>query len=700
MKSGRAKQISVVIAGLALLAPPAAPQSSSDDFANKSIEELMNVDVTTVSRKEQKLAKVPAAVYVITKEMIERSGAQNIPDLLRMAPGVHVAQVEADRWAISIRGFDASYSNKLLVLIDGRTVYTPTFSGVYWDQIDIPLDTIERIEVVRGSGGSVWGANAVNGVINIITEDSKTTQGGRVEAGGGSAEAESFAGHYGANIAGWGTYRVFGDYRNYNGLPAQFYGGSPDGWDMAHGGFRIDGRLSSKDQLMVDADGYDSNGGSLLAFAGKATLGAVAAPISNDGFHVLARWTHAQSDTSESTLQFYENEYHRDDTGVLEHSNTADLDFQNHTRLGTRNDLVWGAGYRFTDDGASMSMPADQALATEGLVATLTPKNLGYSLFSGFVQDEFALSSTVSFTVGSKLEHNAFTGFEFEPTARLAWTPGEKTTVWAAVSRSLRQPSRVETGLLVDLAPVALAPGVQLSTDLEPNRAIQAETVNTYEAGYRWMPVSRLSFDITSFYSDYRHLYVEDPGPLSINMTQTSLTLNIPSTYSADGSARNYGTEFAATANVLARWRVSGSYAWFGERAKTNLTDTLTPALAPLLGAQGAASLYEDLTVQGGTLPIYGTTPENSFSVQSYFDVTRKWSFNQAAYYVGPLTEPNVPAYVRLDANCSYKLSKHLLATLAGQNLLDPRHLEFAGPSQLISTEPERSIFGKLTWSF
>lgn len=697
----RLRHIVLVTAGIFAVASPARTQTaSSDDFADKSIEELMNVDVTTASRKEQKLSKVPAAVYVITEDAIQRSGATNIPDLLRMVPGVQVAQVEANRWAVSVRGFNSSYSNKLLVLVDGRTVYTPSFSGVYWDQLDIPLDTIERIEVVRGSGGAVWGANAVDGVINIITKAAKDTEGVQVQTGGGSQEHEDFEARVGQKLGTWGSYRLFGDYRDFEGFTSPLYAGRPDGWKMAHGGFRLDARLTAKDQFSIDGDGFETSGGELLGFASSPDAGVLTRPLDNDGFHVLARWTHTHSDNSESSLQIYDSEYNRTDTGLLETSNTVDVDFQNRTQIGSRNDIVWGAGYRFTSDGATSILSENQALLTGGMYVSLNPANMQFSLFSGFVQDEITLSKSVSLTAGTKVEHNAFSGPEVEPTLRILWTPTNKATVWAAASRSVRQPSRIETAIAVDFVPLPLAPGVDLYTHIAPNPNIASETAMTYEAGYRVIPASRISVDLATFYTDYRDLHVDNPGSLTVTQAPSGYLLNIPATFGATGSARNFGSEIVVTTNVMSRWKLAGNYSWLNDRGNLGLRGNLPQQLSAFMPVSAAAALTDSLSVSAGSSLIAGSTPNNAFSVQSYFDLTRKWNFDQSVYFVGALSDARVPAYTRVDLHTSYKVSTHLQGSIVGQNLLEPRHLEFSEPSQFASTEPERSIFGKLTWSF
>jgi iron complex outermembrane recepter protein len=398
-----------------LLGPTAANAQShvgpSTDLAEASLEDLMNTQVTSVSRKEQKLSKVAAAIYVITQEDIRRSGATTIPDLLRMVPGLDVAQVDANSWAISSRGFNDPRANKLLVLIDGRTVYDPTFSGVYWDQQSVPLEDVERIEVIRGPGATVWGANAVNGVINIITKSSKATQGGLVTAGGGSSEAHELV-QYGGKAGRNGTYRIFGSYDNYNNHVNKADQSADDAWHLTHGGFRSDWDLTPRDTLTAEADiiaGRERQVLTTFISLYPPLAATFDNPIRPGGGDILGRWTHTFSGRSDMALQVYYNGINRTDYGARELSNTFDLDFQHHLAIGSRQDVVWGFEYRHTSDSI-----------LQGYAISFNPSSLSQNLTSAFVQDEIRLADSVSLTLGSKIEHNIYTGFEAEPSGRLA----------------------------------------------------------------------------------------------------------------------------------------------------------------------------------------------------------------------------------------------------------------------------------------
>src|SRR5580704_10973446 len=371
--------------------PPAA------DVANMTLEDLMNVQVTSVSKNEQKLSQTGAAIYVISQEDIRRSGATNIPDLLRQAPGVDVAQIDANTYAISIRGFNDRLADKVLVMIDGRTVYTPTISGVYWDQQDVPLEDIDRIEVIRGPGGTVWGANAVNGVINIITKNAGETKGGLVRTGGGSQNTASGLVQYGGEIGQSGAYRVFENYSNTGNLTLPGGQGAADGWHMFHTGFRSDWTLSPHDTMTVQGDFMQTGEGQTISVVFANALPLMRTfndSVATGAGNFLARWNHTLSNGSTMSLQVYYDRYNRFDEGVHEGLGTFDFDFQHHLRIGSRHDIVWGVGYRSTSDNH-----------TAGYGKTYVPLSQANSLFSVFAQDQIRIAEALSLTIGTKLEH-------------------------------------------------------------------------------------------------------------------------------------------------------------------------------------------------------------------------------------------------------------------------------------------------------
>ena len=487
---------------------PAQPQEQPAlDLTDMRLEDLMNVKVTSVSKREQKLSRTAAAAFVITSEDIRRSGATNIPDLLRMAPGVDVAQIHASAWAISIRGFNSRYSNKVLVLIDGRTVYTPSFSGVFWEHLDMPLEDIERIEVIRGPGATVWGENAVNGVISIITKSAKDTKGGRVSAATGSQLKAQGSVEVGGSVGRNAAYRLSGSAFSIGdsagaGFPAN------DHWRRVHGGSRLDWDISGRDSLMLQGD----------MFANQANQtrrsGYIPTPFDQifnqtsdaAGGDVLARWNHTLAGGSQTSLQTYFDTYRRTDLGVPEIMRTFDLDFQDHVAPGERHDIVWGLGYRVYTSALS-----------PGYNVEFSPPSATNSFLSGFLQDEIRFTDSLWLTLGCKLEHNPYNGFQPEPSLRLLWTPpASRYTLWASASEAVRQPSRADTAIGTDLERLPAGPDAVEVFRLYGNPKIRHEEAYDYELGYRSELLKTLSLDVATFLSFYHDLQTIEPQPVKI----------------------------------------------------------------------------------------------------------------------------------------------------------------------------------------
>jgi len=650
----------------------AQPQSSPPpDLADASLEDLMNIEVTSVSRKEQKLSNTAAAVYVINQETIRRSGATNIPDLLRMVPGVDVAQIDANTWAISIRGFNDRYANKVLVLVDGRTVYTPTTSGVYWDQLDVPLEDIERVEVTRGPGGTVWGANAVNGVINIITKSAKATQGALVSTGGGSQGAARGLAQYGGEIGQSGTFRVFGDYLNQGNLTASDgYSPAADGWHMLHGGFRSDWTLSPSDSLTVQGDLLETGEGQTInvVFANQLPLeetfnDAVAVGSGN----LLARWNHTLAGGSNTSLQVYFDREDRHDEGVHEGLNTLDVDFQHHLRLGSRHDIVWGAGYRVTADNHA-----------DGYGKAYVPLSRTNNLYSAFVQDEIALTDTLRFTLGSKFEHNAYTGFAYEPSAKLLWQPAPRQTVWVSASRAIVQTSREEADLIVDEYTLPAQGGGFGVAQVLGNPDAKAEILYDFETGYRVQVNKGFSLDIAAFSSYYHDLADVLPGDPFFTQDEGPPHWILPLVFQYVARAHTYGAEADVDWKVSRRWRISPGLSAIHLTSSNN---------------EGGLEVPED----------EDNTPEFQAQVRSSLDLAKNIDWDAAIYHVGRLRDGGdgaVPAFNRVDSRLAWRVGKSTELSVVGQNLLTPLHAEFHNAFEVRRTLVERSVFGKITWRF
>jgi len=653
--------------GIALLMAIPSRAQTANSLAAKSIEELMNIQVTSASKKEQKLSEVAAAIFVITPEEIRRSGALNIPDLLRMVPGLDVGQINASTWAISARGFNLQFANKLLVLIDGRAVYTPLFGGVYWDTVDVPLEDIERIEVIRGPGGTVWGANAVNGVINIITKSAGETQGGLVTGGGGSHTRGFGTAQYGGKINEDNTYRVFAKYASNDHFPDLNGQDGNDSWHMLHGGFRMDSKLSSKDSLMTQGDIYKGNEASIIVHStffppDNMNMNALA-PV--QGGNVLTRWTHTFSSRIDTTLQFYFDRYDRDGPEAEESRDTIDFDFQNHIRLGARQDLIWGAGYRHTHDETIGTI--DQAFV---------PANNAGELFNVFVQDQITLApDRVTLYVGSKFANDYFTGFDVEPSVRLAWTPTNHRTFWAAVSRANRTPTLRDVGLSAVLAAL---PG-PAEVILLGNPKMKSEHVIAYEAGYRAEPNKRVSIDVGAFFNSYKGLESVEPSPSFFDSTSVPPLLVHPILLDNQLDGTTAGVEASVNWKVTRRWTLSPGYSFLEMNLHTDPTSQDTVSVADT----------------------EGSNPSHQAQLRSHLELPRGISWDANAYFVGALPAQFAPSYTRLDTQVSWRVAERVELSLVGQNLLRDRHQEFSDFLQSINSSLiKRSAYAKFTWQF
>jgi iron complex outermembrane recepter protein len=667
----RTRRVAMLLAILAV-AVPAWPQQKPGDFTDRSLEDLMNMQVTSVSKKEEKLSRAAAAIFVITQEDIHRSGATNIPDLLRMVPGMQVAQINSSTWAISARGFDMQYQNKLLVLIDGRTVYSPVFSGVFWDAQEIPLETIERIEVIRGPGATVWGANAVNGVINIITKSAHDTKGALITSGGGTHDQGFGTAIYGGRIGNAGDYRVFASGLNEGHYPGPGGLSEQDDWDAFRGGFRADAALSSKDSFTLEGDVYegtDSEMDSVPISISPPVTGILDLRNHFSGWDVLSRWNHTVSARSETSLQIYFDRTGRGDTTFGFGLNTFDMDFQNHLSWGDRQDLVWGLGYRLTSDENDTT-----------LRIAFNPANRMTQLFSSFVQDEITIRpGSLYATLGVKLEHDDYNGFGWEPSARLVWNIGERNMLWTAVSRALRTPSRSDTAIRVNYAALPGPNNLPLLVSLFGHADAQDESLIAYEAGYRNQLTSRTSLDFTVFYSDYNKLVSVEPGASFLEADPAPLHLVVPSYFGNLVFGETHGAELSANWRLASRWTLSPGYAFL------------------------AMHLHRDAASQDTTTiaETQGSVPTHQAQLRSHVDLPWRLQWDTSAYFVGRLSAQSVPSYTRLDTNLTWQPFERFSIKLVGQNLLRDRHEEFNGADQTtLSSLIKRSAYIQLTERF
>ncbi|MDB6025205.1 MAG: ligand-gated TonB-dependent outer rane channel [Verrucomicrobiales bacterium] len=635
---------------------------SVDELKMLSLEQLMNIDVISVAKHPQKMAVAPAAISVITQDDIQRSGATSIPEALRMAPGFDVARIDGHRYAVNARGFNNEYANKLLVLMDGRSIYTPLFSGVFWDQQDMLMEDIDRIEAIRGPGGTLWGANAVNGVINIISKSAKDTQGTLISGGGGTEERWFGSVRYGAK-AGENTYlRVYGKTFDRDDLAG---GDLAKGWQHNQGGFRLDWSPSDDNAVTFQGDIYSGTASEtdLLPLPSPLALSqAQNKKIDYHGGNVLSRWTHTWSEEAQSQLQCYVDRIDRD-TLTDDKRTTGDLDFQHRFAAGERQQFIVGAGYRVSSDDTE-----------PGNIVNFTPVSRTTQLFSTFAQDEIKLvPEQLSFTLGTKLEHNDFTGFELQPSARLAWTPNARNILWTSVSRATRTPSRLDNDVNTRAATV---PG-PVAIRAAGNPDMDSEELIAYELGYRTELHQRVTLDTAVFYNDYDKLSSQEFGAFNPATTPPTQTL-----FTGNGlRGETYGVELSLRWKPTAWWTLRPSYTFLEMQlhTKPGSTDSTTEKLTE------------------------GRSPHHQASVLSSMTFARKWDFDVWVRYVDNLSSLSISSYVTTDVRVAWRPTKHLELAVVGQNLLQPRHPEFFEQTFGVAGRPaevERSVYGKITWRF
>jgi len=650
---------------MALLAAMVAPvcAQKNGDYLDMSLEDLLHMDITSAARKEQRLKETAASVFVITSEDIRRSGVTILPEALRLAPGVQVARIDANKWAISTRGFNNQFANMLLVMIDGRTVYSPTISGVYWDAQDVMLEDIDRIEVIRGPGAAMWGANAVNGIINIITRNARETQGGLLVAGAGNEERGYAALRYGLQL-GKGVFgRAYMKYadRDSSWLPA-LEREAGDQWHDVRGGFRIDGDASVSDSWTFQGDIYDSTGNQTANYWLDPTDPANApyAPyyidplvedrIDSSGWNLLGRWNRQLDDHSSVVLQIYLDHTRRAEEFSTQVQDTLDVDFQHRFSPLPGHDLIWGLAYRHNHDDFRNTF-----------MASMHPDSQRSNLYSFFLQDEIELfSEEWRLILGSKFEHNDYTGLEIQPTARLLWLVNPHATLWGAVSRAVRTPSRVERS--ADIV-FQVVPGTPLSPPLVihgyGNDRFDSERLLAVEVGLRYQPLDTLFADLVFYHIPY---------------------LAFDNNLVGDSQ----GLELAVEWQPLEWWRLQFGYSY-------HHIDT---------------RLHADSSFLGSIAPNGLSTPRHQASLRSFMDLGNDLSLDLWFYYNGDIERPAylreqpVPAYTSLNLRLAWRPHDKLELSLVGRDLLERRHLEFVGESYLLPTEIERSVHGQVRWRF
>ncbi len=617
--------------------PAQEAQELTAELKRLSLEELARVDVTSVSRRAEPLFGAPAAVTVVTGEEVRRSGATTLPDALRLATGMQVGRFDSRTYAVSARGFNISTANKLQVLIDGRSVYSPLFAGVLWDVPDVLLEDLDRIEVIRGPGATLWGANAVNGVVNVITKSARDTQGSLLSAGGGSEEQAFAAARHGGRAGERLFYRLYGKYAYRDALALAQGGSADDPLRRAQGGFHLRWERGAEDVAIFQGDLY---------------RGLIGHPVQLDteisGGNLLGRWERTLAGGSQVRVGLYWDRSHRDSPRVFEERrDTADLDLQHRVALGRRHDVVWGAGYRTSRDRVEDSP-----------VLGWDPNRRTISVLNLFAQDEVTLlPDRLRLTVGAKLEEHESTGLEAQPNVRLAWTPDDRRTVWASVARAVRSPSRLDEDLRIFSGPVLVLRG---------SRDFEAEELLAYEAGWRQLLGERAKLDAAVFHHEYDELRSQEPTPGS----------GLPIVLANRLEGRVRGVELEVDFDLTPTWRWRAGAAWLDKELR------LEPGSGD--STRGRSE---------------GHDPDVHGFVRTGLDLPGGVELDGTLRYVDDLPTLAVPSYLELDLRLGWRPRAGLELELVGRNLLDGSHLEFA-PAGGLREEVERGAYARATLRF
>lgn len=653
---------------VALVVASGAMAASNQDPTLLSLEELMNIEVSSAAKRPQRLSDAATAIYAIGREEIRRSGATSLPELLRTVPGVQVSRIDGSRYAVSIRGFSSRYSGKLLILQDGRTLYSPLFSGTYWEAQDVLLEDVERIEVIRGSGGTLWGANAVNGVINIITRQAKDTQGTFAELRGGSLEAGAAVRH-GVALEGGGFARAYAKVDRHDPLLTAAGDDAHDAWKQKRAGFRVDLAPSATDAVTVQGDVFeaDSQQSALVMPAPLVPSSFLPDSARSTGANLLVRWEHELGPRESWHLQAYVDRTRQADVVQQHRIDTLDLEWQHRLPLAENHDLTWGLGLRRVKQQLDGSYTAD-----------MVPDRQSQLLYSGFVQDEIRLSEDVQLTLGTKLEHNEYTGLETQPSARILWRATPTDNVWAAVSRSVATPAMASTAAFahVNLQPVPMLGNAVIG--VRGNPGLISEVMNSLEVGYRGQFGPGFNLDVAAFYNRYDDLVTREMGALEFVPYPV-----LPMLFDNLMDGRTYGVELAANWQVTPRWRLHGSYSW------------LKMDLKAKPGGSGVAGFASE-----GSSPRQMVKLHSLHNLAHNLELDASLNFSSALTFGTPLSGVTVvPSQTRLDLRLGWRPSPKVEVNLIGRNLLKKQHAEYVADDVRASEVP-RSVLAQVKWTF
>ncbi len=647
-------------------------QQPDADLTNLSLDSLTSMQITSVARKEQRLTEAAGAVFVITSDDIRRSGLSNIAELLRTVPGLDVAQIDANEWAITTRGFNERNSDRTLFLLDGRTLNAPLSSGVTWDLIQLPLEDIERIEVIRGPGATLWGANAMDGVVNIITKDARNTQSTVITGTVQKQSEDVTTVRYGGTAGSLGHYRVYGELLRGPATELSAGNREPDFWYHVHTGFRGDWTLRSGASLRIEADAFRGQSGETAS--GEVTIAnPIGAPkashMNSEGGDISVRWSKAIGHLDSTIFSYFAVQNRSEPEEITDDLATADIEIDQNYQLNRRHDLSWGANVRnnFETDNGSLSL-------------SFSPPSRNLPLFGAYFQDEISLlPDKVKFTAGGKLEHSYYSGFVLLPNARLIWIANKHTDFWTSVARAAASPSRADTDVRYNEA-LESTPGGLVLVSLFGSSVLAPEVVTAYEFGARYKPQPRISFDTAAFYNHYSNFHTNEPGTPYIESGYGGLPPHLvqPVYVRNNISGISRGIEILMDSAPSHFWKLSASY--------TGMLISIHPS-----------PNSKDIQSAGDSS---GSTPRHQLQIHSNFNLGHKIELDSAAYYVAKLAEGNIPAYTRFDVRAGWKPSTNLELSVGGRNLLQAHHQEF-GASELVQDEPiSRSAYVKATWSF
>lgn len=637
---GRARDVGAALALLAFSIGAASAQPLPQDLGNLSLEDLGNVVVTSVSKNPEPLSDAPAAIYVISHDDIIRSGATSLPEILRLAPNLDVMQLSPSNYIVTARGLSGNqtaqnFPNKLLVLIDGRSVYSPLFSGIGWDAQYVLPENVERIEVISGPGGVLWGANAVNGVINIITRKSADTQGGLVEFGIGSHE-NSAAVEYSGKLGQHAYYRFYAHDFHQRSFDDSTGKNAHDGWSAPQAGFRVDWQASGANFITLQGDVLDGHEGQGVDEPDRRIAGA----------NVLARWRHAFDNGSNFQLQaYYDNErdWHALSSGAVD-LNTWDVEAQHDFTLGDIQHVTWGIG-----DRAYHFLISDDVRADGSLL--FRPNTGTQNLANAFVQDQVALGSRTSATLGLKAEHDPYSGLSWMPSARLSFKPNDKLLLWTAASRAVRTPTLFDE----DVLEILNLPGGPLDA-LNGNPDYRTEKLTAYEVGLRTQWATRATLSVSLYYNVYDDLRTLEPSPAFF-----------PLMFGNGMAGHTYGADIWSSYSIADWWRLGAGVSV--ERERLHLKT----------GSNGLLGTAEA-----------GDDPNHRGFLRSSMNLGTGWTFDADLREVGELSNPHVPAYTELNMRLGWQVNDKLNISLSGFNLLHPWHQEYVFP---FSDRIGRSVF-------